>query len=261
MENSCFPPGPLGKTGVTVGRLGLAGGYGAPTEAIEMAFEHGCNYFYHGSIRKKGMTQAIKNLCKKGKRDEMIIVAQIYTRWGWQFRRSFYSFLKKSGLDYADVLLLGWYNREPSKKIRDICDELKEKKLFRYLAVSSHERKLFPKLAAKPRYDIFHLRYNAKHVGAESEVFPHLPEEKRPGIVVYTATSWGQLFNPKKTPATVRTPSPADCYRFVMSNPNVNVCISGPSNMEQMKEALSALERGPMSAEEMDWMRKVGAVR
>jgi len=259
MEKNGFPPGTLGKIGVTAGRLGIAGGLGAPPEAVEMAFERGCNYFYHGSRRRKGMAQAIKNLCKKGKRDELIIVAQIYTRWGWHFRRSFYSFLKKSGLDYADVLLLGWYNREPAEKIRNICAELKEKKLIRYMAVSGHERKLFPKLAVIPEYDIFHIRYNAVHVGAETEVFPHLPKENRPGIVIYTATSWKQLFNPKKTPPAVKTPSPSDCYRFVMSNPNVDVCMSGPSNMEQMKEALTALERGPMSDEEMDWMRKVGA--
>lgn len=258
MENLGFKKSPLGKTNLAVGRLGIAGGYGAPSEAVEMAFERGCNYFYHGSMRKKGMTQAIKNLCKKGKRGEMIIAAQIYTRWGWQFRRSFYSFLKKTSLDYIDVLLLGWYNSEPSEKIMGICDELKEKKLFRHLAVSSHERKLFPKLATKPRYDIFHLRYNARHVGAETDVFPHLPKEKRPGIVVYTATSWGQLFNPKKTPPGLKTPSPSDCYRFVMSNPNVNVCISGVSNMEQMKEALTALDRGVMSEDEINWMRKVG---
>ncbi|MFQ5432250.1 MAG: hypothetical protein ACE5EN_07055 [Nitrospinota bacterium] len=57
----------------------------------------------------------------------------------------------------------------------------------------------------------------------------------------------------------MKTPSPSDCYRFVMSNPDVNVCISGAADMEQMEEALTALERGPMSEEEMNWMRKVGA--
>ncbi|MFQ5432249.1 MAG: hypothetical protein ACE5EN_07050 [Nitrospinota bacterium] len=47
MEEIGFPPGPLGKTGVSAGRLGIAGGFGAPSEAVEMAFERGCNYFYY----------------------------------------------------------------------------------------------------------------------------------------------------------------------------------------------------------------------
>ena len=33
----------LGKTGLSVGRLGLAGSYGAPASAYENAFENGCN--------------------------------------------------------------------------------------------------------------------------------------------------------------------------------------------------------------------------
>jgi hypothetical protein len=33
----------LGRTGLKVGRLGIASGYGTPPQAIEMAFERGCN--------------------------------------------------------------------------------------------------------------------------------------------------------------------------------------------------------------------------
>ena len=38
----------LGKTDLYAGRLGLGAAYGVPTEAIEVAFEAGCNYFYWG---------------------------------------------------------------------------------------------------------------------------------------------------------------------------------------------------------------------
>ena len=42
----------LGRTGLEVGRLGVACSYGAPTAAFEEAFEQGVNYFYWGSMRK-----------------------------------------------------------------------------------------------------------------------------------------------------------------------------------------------------------------
>jgi aryl-alcohol dehydrogenase-like predicted oxidoreductase len=251
-------PRALGQTGMMVNGLGVSGGYGAPAEAFEMAFERGCNYFYHGSQRKDGMNQAIRNLCQKGKREELVILGQIYTRFGWHFRRSFDAFLKKSALDYVDVLLLGWYNSEPSKRILDAAAELKEKGLAKSIAISGHHRPSFPEYAKTGRYDIFHMRYNAAHRGAETEIFPKLPEQGRPGIVIYTATSWGKLLKSGKMPPGETTPRASDCYRFVLSNPNVDVCITGPKNMEQMKEALATLDRGPMTEDELNWMRKVG---
>ena len=74
----------LGRTGLKVGRLGLAASYGAPAEAFEEAFEKGCNYFYLGSGRHKvGMYQAIRSLCRQGKRDQLVIAVQTYARFGF----------------------------------------------------------------------------------------------------------------------------------------------------------------------------------
>jgi len=253
-----FNPRLLGRTGLTVGRLGVAGGYGAPTQAFEMAFEQGCNYFYHGSARRSGMTQAIKNLCAKGKRDELIIVAQTYSRFIWQIPRSLESFLKKTGVDYADILLLGWYNSEPPEKTLEVCRQLKSRGLFRFLGISGHHRPAFPQMAKNPAFDLFHVRYNAAHRGAEDEIFAKLPAENRHGVVVYTATRWGNLVDARRMPAGAPIPRASDCYRFVLSHPAVDVCMTGPKNLDQMKEALATLDRGPMSGEELSWMRKVG---
>ena len=52
----------LGRTGLKVGRLGVACSYGAPTAAFEEAFEQGVNYFYWGSMRKESMARAIRNI-------------------------------------------------------------------------------------------------------------------------------------------------------------------------------------------------------
>ena len=58
----------LGRTGLMVGPLGVAACFGAPASAFEEAFERGCNYFYWGSIRKKGMRDAIRSLCGQGRK-------------------------------------------------------------------------------------------------------------------------------------------------------------------------------------------------
>ena len=153
----------LGRTGLRVGRLGVGSSYGAPAEAFEEAFERGCNYFYWGSWRRTGMCQAIKNICRKGKRDELIVVIQSYSRSAFLLEVFYRRALKLLALDHADVLLLGWYRKKPPQRILDKANAMKKKGMFRFLALSSHNRRLFPKLAKEDIFDIFHIRYNAAH--------------------------------------------------------------------------------------------------
>jgi len=251
----------LGRTGLPVGRLGVAGGYGAPAAAFEEAFERGCNYFYWGSLRRAGMAQAIKNLCGRGHREKLVIVIQSYARSPYLMEIFCDRALANLHLDAAEVLLLGWHNRRPPARLLDRALALKAKGKFRFLGLSGHNRKLFPELAREGSFDVFHLRYNAAHRGAETEAFPalqDLPPEMRPGLVTYTATRWGQLLKQKHMPPGEPAPSAADCYRFALSHPAVDVCMSGPKNLAQMREALRALDLGPMDEAGLDRLRRVG---
>jgi aryl-alcohol dehydrogenase-like predicted oxidoreductase len=249
----------LGATGLKVGPLGVAASYGAPAEAFETAFAKGCNYFYLGSGRHKaGMCRAIRNLCRQGQRDRLVVAVQTYARFGflteWIFKRR----LKSMGLKQVDILILGWHNRPPAPGLVRRAQAIKARGLCRYLAMSGHQRRLFPKIAADRQFDLFHVRYNAAHRGAENDIFPHLPDENRPGIISYTATRWGQLLNPKKMPPGEPVPAPSDCYRFALAHPAVDVCLCGPRNMDQMQAALPALDLGPLDEGDMERMRRIG---
>ncbi|HUT55238.1 MAG TPA: aldo/keto reductase [bacterium] len=248
----------LGKTGLAVGRLGVAAGYGAPTESFLKAFDRGCNYFYWGSFRRDNMGRAIRQLCGQGKRGELVIVVQVYNRVASMMAASVERALKKAKLDYADVLLLGWHNSMPAPRIVEAAQRLKASGKVKFLAVSGHHRPAFPKMAETGAFDVLHIRYNAAHRGAEEQVFPKLPEKGRPGIVTYTATRWGKLLKPGKMPPGEKTPRASDCYRFALTHPAVDVVMTGPKNAAEMDEALATLDRGPLSEDEMKWMRKVG---
>lgn len=245
----------LGRTGVTVCRLGMSSSYGMPAAALERAFERGANYFYWGSLRKDGFAEGLRNLARR--REQFVLVVQSYAPAGWMVRRSLEKALRRLGFDYADVLLLGMWGRPVPPRILDAVAEMKRRGLVRFLGVSTHKRPLAAQLAHDPAYDILHIRYNAVHTGAERDIFPHLPENP-PGIVAYTATSWRQLLGHRRIPKHEKVPTAGDCYRFVLSNPAVDVCMTGAADMEQTEHALDALDRGPLSEEEMDWMRRLG---
>jgi aryl-alcohol dehydrogenase-like predicted oxidoreductase len=248
----------LGRTGLEVSPLGVAGGYGVDDRALLASFDRGVNYWYHGSFRRPGMTVAVRQLVASGRRDGLVLVLQSYSRFGWLLERTFKAGLRKLNTDHADVLLLGLFNHAPSAGVLERAERLREQGLVRHLAISSHRRAAFVDYAKDRRYGILHIRYNAAHPGAETDVFPNLAAEDRPGCVCYTATCWGKLLDPKRMPAGEAPVRARDCYRFALTNPNFNVCMTGPSNCAELDEALSALDEGPPSPEEAVRLRAVG---
>jgi predicted aldo/keto reductase-like oxidoreductase len=62
----------------------------------------------------------------------------------------------------------------------------------------------------------------------------------------------------KKMPPGEKPLTAADCYRFVLSNPAIDVCMSGARTIEQMGENLAVLDAGPMSEDEMARARRIG---
>jgi aryl-alcohol dehydrogenase-like predicted oxidoreductase len=166
--------------------------------------------------------------------------------------------IRKMGLDYVDELLLGYYTRLPRKSVMNWALRLKEKGLVRYLGVSSHQRKVFNEFTREGLIDVYHVRYNAVNSGAEKDVFPHLPKENKPGIVAYTATRWGQLLKEKKMPAGEKPLTAPECYRFVLSHPSVDLCMTGARSLAMMRENLETLNLGPLTVNEMDRIRRIG---
>ncbi len=251
----------LGRTGLKVGRLGLASSYGAPSKAFEEAFEQGCNYFVWNSFmrgRRNNMRDAIRNIIRKGQRDKLVIALHAYAHIGFLNSKNVRDSLKILGTDYIDIMLLGYYSSMPGHGIIRSALKLKQKGLIHYAGLTGHNRKLFPRLDAEGQLDVFHVRYNAANRGAEQDVFPHLKTSGRSGVVAFTATRWGQLLKESKMPDGEKPLSAVDCYRFALSHPAVDVCLTGPSTREEMHRNLSVLKLGPLTPVEMDRIRSIG---
>ena len=251
----------LGRTGLRVGRIGVSSSYGAPAEVFEEAFDYGCNYFTLGTFIKgdsRQMKKAIKNLVSQGKRNEMVISVFSYAHHPYLTRFFLKRSLRSLGLDYFDVLLLGYFNKPTSESILNGARRLKEEGFIKHIGISSHNRQMFKELRPIPDIEVIHVRYNAAHRGAEQDVFPFFNKPERPGIVSFTATRWGKLLNPKYMPINETRLTAADCYRFVLSNPMVDVCMMGVKNVQQLRENMAMMEMGMMDEAELNRVRKIG---
>jgi aryl-alcohol dehydrogenase-like predicted oxidoreductase len=253
---------PLGKTGLSVSRLGIGSSFGAPTRVIEEAVEQGINYLYWGTVRRPAFGRAMRNVARRD-RDGVVLTIQSYARVAALVAPSVEISLRRVGVDYFDLLLLGNWNQPPSPAVVDAALALKDQGKVRFLMVSTHNRPLLPSLfegyaKGESPFDVFMFRYNAVHRGAEKDAFPFLPAEQKPGIVTYTTTRWGDLLDPRKMPEGESPPPASHCYRFALSNPAVDIALCGPANRDQMQEAIRSLELGPLSPDEMSRMQSIG---
>jgi len=254
-------PVSLGSTGISVGRLGVASSYRAPTPAYLEAFERGCTYFTWGSFIRgpaKQFEKAARSLFEGGHRNRMVLGILSYAHSAFLTEHFLKKGLGRLGTDYADVLLLGYFSKRPPQRVLDGAMKLKERGMVRAIGITTHNRSLVPELHREGILDLYHVRYNAVHRGAEEDLFPHVMGPSKPGIVAFTATCWGRLLSAKRMPPGERPATAAECYRFALTHPAVDVCMTGPRTLQEMRENLAVLDQGPMSEEEVSRMHRIG---
>ncbi|MCY3884886.1 MAG: hypothetical protein OXG24_08220 [Gammaproteobacteria bacterium] len=253
----------IGRTGLTSSRLGIGSTFNASSSVIEEAFEQGINYLYWGTVRQPGFAEAMRNI-EKSKRDKAIFTIQSYSNDSSTIEKEVEDTLQASGVERYDFLLLGNRMSVPDDSFIEVFHKLRDRNLVSFLSLSSHNRPLIPRFIAdyernESPYDFLMLRYNAVHRGAETDVFPFVREDKpHPTIQVYTATRWGHLLDPTKMPPGEDPVSACDCYRYSLSHPAVDMILCGPANRAQMQEAIAALKRGPLDADERERIERIG---
>lgn len=252
----------IGNTGLVSSRIGLGSTFDAPTSAIEEAFDHGINYLYWGTVRQPSFAQAMRNLEKRN-RDDLIFTIQSYSQDPSTIEEEVTTQLKICGVQNFDFLLLGNREHKPEDAYLEVFESLKSKGIVKFMSISSHNRPLIPKLMDdysnnQCPYELLMFRYNPVHRGSERDVFPFVPEGKRPALLTYTSTRWGHLLDPSKMPSGEQPVSAKDCYRYSLRHDFIDIVCVGPGSTEQMREALSALEAGPLDPEEIARIERIG---
>jgi aryl-alcohol dehydrogenase-like predicted oxidoreductase len=255
-----FAHASLGKLGSKVFRLGLSATYRPGKSVIRRALDEGVNYLFCYGFDGQ-MIDVLREVLPANREKYLVATGAYNLIWTRQdLRRTLEKRLRQLRTDYIDVFhFLGVMKpREFPEPVREELRRLKEDGRVRAVAISCHDRKFAGELAARGELDVLMLRYNAAHRGAEKDIFPHL-KAHHPGVVSYTATGWRYLLRaPHGGPKDGRIPTAPLCYRFVLSNPHVDVCLMAPSNLKQLEEDLSAIRQGPLSDDEMRFMQDFG---
>lgn len=252
----------LGNTGIQACRLGLSATYWPGKKTIHRAFDAGINFFFLFGIDRQ-MVAVLRDLLQNHRQEIAITTGAYNYIWARQnVRRTFERRLRQLKTDHIDFFLFLGVMKEAEMTPQVIEDlvRLREEGKVRGIGLSTHDRKFAGRLASEGLLDTFMIRYNAAHRGAEEDIFPHLAAHN-PTLISYTATRWSFLVRrPKNWPKDGRIPTAPLCYRFVLSNPHVDVCLTAPKNAKELEENLASLREGPLSQEEMAFMREFGDV-
>lgn len=260
MQENDFLRAPLGALRTPVCRVGLAATYRPGRDTIFKALDEGINYFFFFGIDTQ-MTRALRDLppCR---REQLVLATGAYNYLfaHQNLRRTLEKRLRQAKTDYIDLFhFLGITKpAQFTPQVRDELAAVRASGLVRGVSVSCHDRKFATQLAREGTVDAIMIRYNAAHRGAESDIFPHVAPDGPP-VVSYTATRWTALLRrPRGYPKDGRLPTAGMCYRFVLSNPSVHVCLMAPANRKQFEANLEEIRRGPLAEEEMCFMRSFG---
>ncbi len=254
--------GTLGRTGLRVCRLGLAATYRPGERTVERALDEGMNYMFCFGLDGQ-MIRVLRRL-PAGRREQIVIGtgAYNYIWWRQDLLKTLEKRLRQLRTDYIDVFhFLGVMKpKEVTPRVLDQLSRLREDPRVKAVSISCHDRKYAGELAAAGTLDCLMIRYNAAHRGAETQIFPHLAAHGV-GLVSYTATRWRFLLRRSRHwPKDWPIPTAGQAYRFVLSNPHVDVCLTAPRSERELLENLAAVRSGPLADDEMVFLREYGDV-
>ncbi len=238
-------------------RLGLSGSFGLDEAGCREALER-IQYVFWSPLMK-GLTPALRHVLARDREQYAVSAGPLLGYFPGAVRRAAEGALRTLGVDYLDVFQLYWLGKMSafSGAVQEELVRLRDEGKVRAVGTSIHNRTRAGNLARDSILDLLMIRYNATHPGAEQDVFPHL-EKRRPVVVAYTATAWRRLLH-APSGWKGRVPKAGDCYRFCLTSPHVDVVLSGPRNVTELRENLAAIDQGPLSHGEMAFLREFGS--
>lgn len=247
-------------------RLPMAGDQvdlGKAVPMIHAGFERGINYIDTAVFYCNADSQRAVGVALKGWRDKVIVSTKNHS-YGKndydQWRKNFEESLAKLDIDCIDIYNLhglGW------QKFRDNVDgpngsykwfeKARDEGLIKHICFSFHdEPKALAKLAKTGQFDVVTCQYNLLDQANDEAM--GVAKQEGLGVVVMGPVGGGRLGAPSEQlqeliPGAKSVPEVA--LRFVISNPNVDVALSGMQTKEQVLQNCDVADNaGALTAKE-----------
>jgi len=255
-----LPTTTLGRTGLTVTRLGIGGAYCRSPEGYRAALDCGVNYLDTARVYRDGDDERVVGLAIAGRRRDIVLATKTQRRDAAGAREELETSLRLLGTDYVDVWQIHHLNTQSEREqvlgpggAMEAAVRARDQGLVRFIGVTGHAWPEVAQAAATGLFDTMLCWYNCAMPDPEEQLFPQAVAHNM-GVVIMSATRTGKLLEGSDVPPL------EDFYRYVLSHPAVSLSIMGlrdPEEFQRLAEALA--ERSTLEPEERQRMEAYGA--
>jgi uncharacterized protein len=253
----------IGTTGLKASRVGVGGFAFAITRqrdverSIHRALDRGINYF--DSARLYG-TEGKIGKALKGKRNEIILSGKCQFRGRKEAEESLHKSLSEIGTDHFDIFHIHGVENEAEWEeiakpggLLDLWEEFQKQGKIRFIGTSSHDSQVLVRALKTGRIDLVYGRYNPTTRQNEDSAIP-LSTRLNKGFITISALAWGIYSVPAEHHSFLvkgkDMPPAAAAFRYVLSNPDVDVVLAGVRNPEELDELIDTESLPPPDEEE-----------
>lgn len=255
-----IPKTVLGRTGLTVTRLGIGGAYCESAEVYRRAIDAGINYIDTARAYRDGEDEKVIGTAIKGQRDKLIIATKTHERDAISARKDLETSLQTLSVDYIDIYQLHHLNTQDGRVkalapggALEMAQKAREEGLVRFIGLTGHDWFQVQEGVATGLFDTVLCWYNCAMKIPERTVFP-AADKHDTGVVIMNASRNDRLFEAADAP-----PSEA-FYRYVLSHKSVNVTIMGLRDIERFHRVAKALsEQETLTSEAKTGLETYGA--
>ena len=252
----------LGRTGLTVTRLGVGGAYCESVDGYREAIDCGVTYIDTARAYRDGEDEKVIGTAIKGRRDALILATKTNKRDAKSARAELETSLQMLGVDYIDVYQLHHLNTQKERDqalapngALEMAQKARDEGLIRFIGVTGHDWVEIQHAVDTGFFDTVLCWYNCAMRTPEDTVFP-AADKHNTGVVIMNASRNDRLFG------DANAPSPEQFYRYVLSHKSVNLTIMGLRDIERFHRIAEALsEQETLTSEEQAALEKYGTQR
>jgi len=242
-----LPTTVLGRTGLTVTRLGVGGAYCESADGYRRALDTGVTYLDTARAYREGADEEVIGEALVGRRDAITLATKSAQRTASEARAELETSLRLLRTDHVDIWQMHYINsREDVEGMLapggslEAAMAAREQGLTRYIGVTGHQWDLVTEAVATGQFDTVLCWYNCAYREAEEALFP-TAQEHNTGVIIMNASRNDKLFGIKA--GVEDAPEPVAFYRYVLGHPAVNVTIVGLRDVELFQRLAQGLSQ------------------